>query len=232
MSQEPKIPEPSDELATDWVNKIISQNKLTDESSLEKISDSIADFVEKEFPEFKVTYTHVDQGVNGFRIRDAKAQIEDPLDWLLPFEDTVDDSEEEKMLRKYISVTYSKLLTLLDIANPSKYSDYLKEWKLRAFKEPPKYRVSVFGFWAEKIIKYFNLTDTSNLTTIIKKTLTFFDVLFPDYSVNFLKYKDEAKFPIRIDRIDDDTLMWLSITTKIRRLVFSTHYHILKQFNE
>ena len=228
MNSPPEIPEPSEELAIDWANKIIASNKLTDLSSLEVIATSVANHVGEEFPAFFVSARLIHEGEFIFQVRNKSDGPGDPLDWFKTLgEDEEEQSQETKMLGKYALVTYEKLLEILEITNPKSYKDHLKKLKMRTFESPPDYKKSVIDFWAKKIIDYFELTDKTPLKVIIKKTILFFDILYTGYCISYTKFKDERKYPVIIDKIGDDTLMWLDVTTKIRRSIYCVHFRIL-----
>ena len=228
MNSPPEIPEPSEELAIDWATKIIASNKLTDVSPLDVIATSVANHVGEEFPAFFVSARLIQDGEFIFQVRNKSDGPSDPLDWFKTLgEDEEEQTQETKMLGKYALVTYEKLLEILDIANPKSYKEHLKKLKMRTFDSPPDYKKSVIDFWAKKIIDYFELTDKTPLKVIIKKTLLFFDILYTGYCISYNKYKDERKYPVVIDKIGDDTLMWLDVTTKIRRSIYSVHFRIL-----
>ncbi|NHJ84999.1 MAG: tetratricopeptide repeat protein [Asgard group archaeon] len=230
MSSSNEIPEPSDEIITKWSNEIVSRNNLSDEFSYQKITDFIAKYVEEKFTQYYVTASFTELGEEGFKIREKGTPMDDPLDWF-KIAGEKELTEEEARVKEYTKLIYLKILSKLDMPNPAKYKEYLKELNLQSFIVPPDYRVSAFTVWADKIINYYKLTNTSSLETIIKKTIYFFDILFPDYSIYYTRYKDEVKYPVFIDKIDDDYLFWISVIDKIRKLIYCTHYQILKKFN-
>ena len=227
MSPHPEIPEPSEELAADWAKKIIKLNKLTQESSFKKIAACVGSFVEGEFEGFIVSVTPITDGEYQFFFR-SKGEDSSDLDLIDDiFGSDVEDTAETKMLSKYAQAAFEKTLLLLDIPNPKLYGIYLKKMKMRTFDSPPEFRLTVFKVWSKKIISYFKITKDTKLTEITKKIILFFDIIFPDYYIRYKKSKNENKYPILIDKKNDDTLHWLEVTTKIQKLVYCTHFQIL-----
>ncbi|HUT80325.1 MAG TPA: hypothetical protein VMZ29_03905 [Candidatus Bathyarchaeia archaeon] len=230
MDQPSEIPPPSKEQINDWAEKIITKFNLKDKPSIKNIILSIVDYFTEQFTNFRIEANDFENIENCFRISAiTKVNGEDNiLDWMLPKED---DSEEAKRLKDYLKNTYKAIIVKLNVIDPAFYSRFLTNMNLNPFDKIPNFRDSVFNFWADKVIKHFNINNTTKLDDIIRKSLQFFNMLFLNYDVEYVIFKDENKYPVLIDRKNDDYFMWLDEIDKIKKMIFSTHYKILKKLN-
>ncbi len=227
MDQTSGIPEPSDELMNEWANRIISSNKIAKYRSLEDIVFHVARFFEEQFPDYRINTYNPDEGENSFNVFKYEKKDSDILDvFLAPREEPA--TEEEKMLTKYVRRTYLQILSILKIDNPTKHSEILAEIGLRPFDKEPDFREQAFKFWSTKIIDYNKITKKSSLEDIINSVIRFFNLLFPKYYIYHSESSRQIQLPVYIKRKMEDTLMFVMETDRIRKIMYCTYYHILK----
>ncbi|MBN1329995.1 MAG: hypothetical protein JXA54_11030 [Candidatus Heimdallarchaeota archaeon] len=231
MVQSSDIPQPSKEQVNEWVKNIIIKYNLQERLSIENIILSISYYFSEQFDNYRIEAFDFDNIENCFRISSkTKVDGEDNIiDWMLPKED---NSEEANRLKEYLKATYRAILARLNIIDPANYSNFLTNMNINSFEKIPDYKDSVFNFWAEKIIKHFNIVESTTLDDILKKTIQFFNMLFVNYEIIYaINKKDVRKYPVYIDRKNGNFLMWFNEIDKIRKIIFSTHYKILKKLN-
>jgi tetratricopeptide (TPR) repeat protein len=230
LSSKTDIPEPDKKMIDKWTKEIITSNKLTELDTVQKVSESIARYLEQKFKEYSISISSK-LSENGFIIKVKDSSLEEPSNW---FSDLLEDeklSNEELKIKKIAKEIYLHSLAMLELIDPAKYQEYLQTLNLKSYTAPPHHQVDLFAVWADKIVSLFKLSNDTPLNKIINKTIIFFDMLFPDYAIEYSKQKDDYRYPVFIDRLSDNYLMWLSVIDKIKRQIFCTHHLILQKLN-
>ncbi len=228
MNQTSGIPEPSDELMTEWATRVITSSKIAKSKSLEDIVYQVARFFEEEFPDYRITTYNPDKGENSFNVIKYDNTDEGILDIFLDSSEKP-TTEEEKMMVKYVRRTYLKILSVLQIDNPTKHTEILADIGLGPFDKEPNFREEAFKFWGKKISSYYKITKKTSVEDIINSVIRFFNLLFPNYYIYYSESSRQNQLPIYIKRKTGDTLMYLSETDKIRRIMYATYYKILEE---
>jgi len=237
MMSEPPIPEPSEEQKNEWAKKILESIEKRKFFSLENIVLAIQDYFETEFPNYRVYTIGLEHGDECLTVRKAPPPSSDPMDDLFSAftPDKEPPTEDVLMMQKYVRATYLKILDLLEMDNPAKYTEIITKIGLRPFDKIPEYREQVFEFWSKKIIEYYKIKNDTPLEKIIKSIARFFNLLFQDYSFTYFIPKDAEYYPIAIDRMYESSNMWFMEIDKIRLMIYNIHYIILnklKRFND
>lgn len=228
MDQTSGIPEPSDELMTEWATRVIALSNIAKSKSLENIVYHVTRFFMEEFPDYRITTCNPDKGENSFNVSKHDNTDADIMDI---FSDPSEEpaTEEEKMMVKYVRRTYLKILSMLQIDNPTKHTEILADIGLGPFDKEPNFREEAFKFWAKKISNYYKINKKTSVEDIINSVIRFFNLLFPNYYIYYSESSRQNQLPIYIKRKMEDTLLYLPETDKIRRIMYSTYYKILEE---
>jgi len=228
---DPPIPPPSEEQKNEWAKIIIEDIDKRKFYSLENIVLDIQYYFETQFPKYRIDIYGLERGEECLIVRKAPPPGSDPMDNLFAsFEPSKEPpTEDVLMMQKYVRETYLKILELLEMDNPKKYDEIIKEIGLRPFEKIPDFREQAFEFWSKKIIEYYKLKSDSSIELIIKSIARFFTLLFPEYSFSYFIPKSEEYYPIAIDKRNDDSLMWAVEIHRIRLMLYNIHYLILKK---
>ncbi|HUU78061.1 MAG TPA: hypothetical protein VMX55_06910 [candidate division Zixibacteria bacterium] len=221
-----------------WAQEIISINKFNEETFIEDIVQKIADFFEKLYSEMRITISDIYEGEKCLRIgliekKETKKQKKDEEDidfdlFASLFDESI-ETEETKILTKHIQNTYRKIFSSLNKINPSEYANILEKINLKPVDKIPAYNEDIFISWSNKIISYFKLNKSTKLNTIIRNTIEFFDMMFPNYNiVYYSRFKDKNRFPVLIDKKYEDSLMWAVEIDEIRTYIFCVYKTILE----
>lgn len=222
-----------------WVKEIITINKFNEETSIEDIVQKIANFFENLYSEMKVSISDIYEGEKCLRIgliekkgtkKRKKDEEEDAAFNIFTslFDEPI-ETDETKILTKHIQNTYRKIFSILNKINPSEYANILEKNNLKTNDKVPAYNEDIFISWSNKIISYFKLNKSTKLNTIIRNTIEFFDIIFPNYNiVYYSRFKDKNRFPVLIDRKYEDSLMWAVEIDEIRNYIFGVYKTILE----
>ena len=231
LMTDPPIPEPSEEQKNEWAKKIIEAVDERKFYSLENVVNAIQNYFETQFPKYRIDTIGLEHGDACLVVRKAPPPGSDPMDDLFAAfkPDKEPPTEDVLMMQKYVRASYLKILELLEMDNPAKYSEIIKKIGLRPFEKIPEYREQAFEFWTKKVIDYYKIKNKTPLEKIIKSIARFFKLLFSDYSFSFFIPKDKEYYPIAIDRMYESSGMWFMEIHKIRLMIYNIHYIILKK---
>jgi hypothetical protein len=228
---DPPIPEPSEEQKREWAKKII---EIIDERkfySLETVVNAIQNYFETQFPKYRIDTIGLEKGDECLVVRKAPPPGSDPMDDLFAAfkPDKEPPTEDVLMMQKYVRTCYLKILDLLEMDNPAKYSEIITKIGLRPFEKIPDFREQAFEFWSKKIIDYYKIKNDTPMEKIIKSIARFFNLLFQDYSFTYFVPKTKEYYPIAIDRKYESSGMYFMEIDKMRLMIYNINYIILKK---
>jgi hypothetical protein len=227
----------------EWSSEIIKTSKLSSESQFSDISNAIVDFFRKIMPKYKIYANDVYRKNVSFTVlkeedkkkekevkQKEKPEVSSIFDSLLGIS-TEPLTEEEKKIASILKKTFLVILEDLGKLHPINYPEILKKIGLNELKKAPKSNFANITNWSTKIIDYFSIKEKTSISALIKNTMQFFDMIFPNYEVYYQEFKDKNAFPLMIDRIGDDSLAWATEIMYIRLNVYATYQTILEKFN-
>ncbi|NHJ40959.1 MAG: hypothetical protein FK731_13090 [Asgard group archaeon] len=240
MTEINEILNASSKQINDWSNEIVKSNKLSKESQFSDLSNAIVDYFRELLPNYNI-YGNDVYGKNvNFSVRKKedkkKAKVsskeKDDIDLSGYFSNFLEPlSEEEEKLAIKIKETFLTVVDILGKLHPINYTKKLKELGLIEYTKIPKSDSMLLAIWSKSIIDYFKLNTNTPILTLIKNVIQFFDMIFPGYDIYYQEYKDKIIFPLRIDKIGDDSLGWATEIMRIRLYLFATHQSILEKLN-
>lgn len=215
--------------------KIIKTKQITDQIPIDNIAFSIADVLKSEFPNYQIEVFDASRDVDCFYIQKKstkKTSTKDSLlDNLFRLKPTEPMTKEAQKIAEIGKQTLESILQIIDVVHPGKYPTIIKEMGLTELKHPPALQLQTIDLWAEKIIKYFKITQNMGLLKIAKRINVFFDVIFPEYSISYFVPSDKEKFPVSIRRTSGNDFMWLNEIDKIRNSIYLTYLSILNKLD-